>query len=83
MELTFTEKKYWWVETRSTIPCAFTNDGQMCMFFLKDVEEILNKKYPKEGKVWFFNQTLDREIAEVRDDKALCNPQVYWRHFKI
>ena len=84
MNLTYREYKYWYTETfilkDKKVTCAWANDGLLVMFDAQDIEPILNEHYPHNKKVWWFNDTHDREIAERRDDRIICNPQVYWRH---
>lgn len=81
----------WWVEPKSRVACIFTKDGLLCAFRRSDVEALMDRKYPfqiKHGrKIWYFNDTLDREIAEMdmmkgSDDQVVCNPQVYWQHYQ-
>ena len=82
MNLSFIEKKHgWWVEEKATIPCKLPKDGALAVFNLTDCEEVLNGNYPKGDGVWYFNDTKDREIAELRGNEVFCNPQVLWRHF--
>lgn len=83
---TYTERKQgWWVETRSTIPCILPKDGLLAVFLLKDVEQLMDSKYPvavfNGQKVWFFNSTRDREIAEQDGDRVYANPQVLTTHY--
>lgn len=81
------EKKGWWFEPRSSVPCALPADGLVCVFNLEDVKAVLDEHYPtkkyRDGKiVWYFNETRDREIAECDDGKRVtANPQVLWTHF--
>lgn len=81
----------WWMEPKSRVPCAFTEDGLLCAFRRSDIEALMDRKYPHEligsQKVWFFNETKDREIADMERTKdphgqILCNPQVYWTHYQ-
>lgn len=85
----------WWVEPKSRVPCIFTKDGLICAFRRSDVEALMDRKYPhtrrNNRKIWWFNETKDREIAELDlSDVALyqenahifCNPQVYWEHYQ-
>lgn len=81
MNLSRSELKNWWIEKQATVPCAVTNDGALVMFELADVEKVLNENYPHNGRVWWFNETKDREIAERRGSRVVANPQVLWRHF--
>ncbi len=75
----------WWLETRATVPCALPPDGALAFFRLEDVEIVLDEFYPRKevhGRtVWYFNETLDREIAEVNGDRVSANPQILWQHF--
>ena len=80
--LTYPEKKNgWWLETKATIECAVSKDGGVVKFRLVDVQETLNKHYPHDNKVWWFNDSQDREIAERHGVFVIANPQVLWRHF--
>lgn len=81
----FEKKKGWWVETRATVPCILPADGQVVAFKRADIEKLMNEKYPYAdtpcGRVWYFNKTRDREIAEIDGDRIVCNPQVLWEYF--
>lgn len=82
----FEKKKGWWIEERSTVPCALPADGQVVAFRRVDIEKLMDEKYPSHTyanseKVWYFNETRDREIAETQDDRIVCNPQVLWEHY--
>ena len=83
MTLSSYERKHFYIETMSYVPCAVTNDGAIVMFDLCDVEAALNHHYPRGKRVWYFNETRDREIAEIRGDRVYANPQVLWRHYLI
>jgi len=81
-------KRGWWVEERATVPCALPKDGLVVVFRREDVEEFMDKTYPHDTyrdnyqKVWYFNETRDREIAEVdAEGRICCNPQVLLQHF--
>lgn len=83
---TYRERKQgWWVETRSSIPCILPKDGLLAVFQLKDVQELLDTNYPytivNKQRVWFFNSTRDREIAEQDGDRVYANPQVLTTHY--
>lgn len=83
---TYREKKSgWWIEERSSVPCILPKDGLLAVFLLKDVEALMDNHYPSKGKGqekrWFFNETFDREIAEIMDDRVYANPQVLYYHF--
>lgn len=81
MKLDFTEKKHGFrLEQHNGVEYAVLPDGLIIIFDLQDIEAILNKHYPKGNKVWFFNESKDREIAEKRGNRVYCNPQVLWRH---
>jgi hypothetical protein len=47
-----------------------------------DIAETL-KAYPfvEKEKAWYFNNTLDRQIAELRGDRVYANPRLLWKHF--
>ena len=79
--LSFIDKKYWLIETKATVPCAVTKDGLVVMFNLQDVKFFLDNTYPHEGKLWFFNESRDREIAEQMGSRVYANPQILWRHY--
>lgn len=81
----------WWVEPKSRVPTIFTKDGLLCAFRRVDVEALMNRHYPfiRRGsqKIWYFNKSKDREIAETSHDddlnpQVICNPQVYWEHYQ-
>ncbi len=83
MKLSFTEKKYYTLESHNNVEYAVIHDGQVIMFDAADIVPTLNKHYPQgwnSKKVWYFNETKDREIAELRDSRVYANPQVLWRH---
>lgn len=77
--------KGYWVEERSTIPCILPKDGLLAIFQRKDIEAFLDKTYPgieRYGeRVWFFNSSRDREIAETQWKRVYANPQVLLQHF--
>lgn len=82
----FEVKHGWWIETRCPIPNALPKDGLLVVFRRADIEPLMDQHYPhgKVGgkKIWWFNSTKDREIAELDyDDRVYCNPQVLWTHF--
>lgn len=82
----FERKKGWWIEERATIPCILPKDGLLAVFRRSDIEEFMDKTYPHKKrsdseKVWYFNETRDREIAEIDGDRIACNPQVLLEHF--
>lgn len=84
MILDYVERKTgWWIEVQSTVPCGVSKDGLIVKFYLKDVKEVMDKQYPfsSKWKVWYFNSTKDREIAEIVDEFVYANPQVLWTHF--
>lgn len=78
-------KKGWWIEERATVPCILPADGLLAVFRLVDVELLLDSNYPwvkeRYRKVWFFNGSKDREIAESSNDRVYANPQILWRHY--
>lgn len=76
----------WWIEERASVLCALPKDGLIVVFKREDVEAILDAAYPHIGqgdrKVWFFNNSKDREIAEIDSEGRIsANPQVLWEHF--
>jgi hypothetical protein len=82
MKITWQEKKHgWWIETKATVPCKVSQDGQVVVFDLADVQASLDAEYPHDDKVWWFNEIKDREVAERRGKEVFANPQVLWRHF--
>jgi hypothetical protein len=73
-------RKGWWLEQRYSVVCALPPDGLIVVFRRKDVEAIFDEIYPHRGsgfnKVWYFNASRDREIAEIDADGRVCaNPQ--------
>lgn len=89
---TSTQKRAgWWIEPKSRVPTIFTKDGLLCAFRRSDVEALMDRKYPytfrNRQKIWYFNSTRDREIAEMDrssdpHEHVICNPQVYWEHYQ-
>lgn len=82
----FEVKKGWWIEERSSVPCILPADGLLAVFRTRDVEPLMDQKYPHQKypgrKVWWFNETKDREIAEdLGDGRIYANPQVLMEHF--
>lgn len=82
----FEKRRGWWVEERATVPCAVPADGGVVAFQREDIEKFMDETYPHAGtgirKVWYFNETRDREIADCdANDRVICNPQVLWRHY--
>ena len=80
------KRRGWWIEERSTIPCAVAKDGLIVAFRREDAEAIMDKYYPYVGqgfgKYWYFNKSRDREIAEVdAEDRIIANPRILWDHF--
>lgn len=83
---TTTEKRRgFWIEERSKVPCILPKDGLLAIFKLGDVEKLMDEKYPHKGKgenkKWYFNDTFDREIAEIMEGRVYANPQVLWEHY--
>lgn len=82
-------KRGWWIETRSSVPCILPADGLLAVFRTSDVETLMDEKYPHKRysdsrKVWWFNGTKDREIAEdIGDGRIYANPQVLLEHYLI
>jgi len=78
-------KNGWWFEERATVQCALPADGLVVVFNRVDVEATLDLHYPharRNGeKVWWFNTTKDREIAESDGDIITANPRILWDHF--
>lgn len=54
-----------------------TEDGLLYEFDEEDVDFL--DKYPREGNVWYFNETRDRECAERLWDKIHINPSIVAR----
>lgn len=83
----FEVKKGWWIEERSSVPCILPADGLLAVFRTGDVETLMDSKYPHQRysanhKVWWFNETKDREIAEdLGDGRIYANPQVLTEHY--
>ncbi len=82
----YEKKKGWWIEERATVPCALPADGLIVVFRREDVEVLMDATYPharrRGGKVWWFNESRDREIAEIDcENRISANPQVLWSHF--
>lgn len=70
----------WWIERRASVLCALPRDGLVVVYNREDVEAIFDSNYPHEGegnkKVWYFNETKDREIAEIDvEGRISANPQ--------
>ena len=78
-------RRGWWIETRATVPCILPQDGTLTVFRLTDVESTLDANYPHHiepnRKVWYFNSSRDREIAESDGPRVYANPRVLWTHF--
>lgn len=83
----YERKKGWWIEERATVHCVLPKDGLLAVFRREDIEELMDREYPhvtrpNNEKVWYFNETRDREIAEIDpDNRIACNPQVLLEHF--
>lgn len=81
----FKKRKGWWMEEKSTVPAMLPPDGLIVWFRRSDVETLMDSKYPhkieKSRKVWYFNDTYDREIAETDDEFVVANPCVLWDHY--
>lgn len=81
------ERKHgWWIEERATVPCALPEDGLIVVFRREDVEAIIDAWYPHtragDDKIWYFNETRDREIAEIdTEGRISANPHVLLAHF--
>lgn len=74
------QKKGWWIDSTKPISCAVMPDGLLVVYDRTEIEAYLDSKYPHEGepKVWFFNKSRDREIAEVDGNRVYANPRVHW-----
>jgi hypothetical protein len=83
----FERRRGWWIEERCPISNCLPKDGLLVFFRRVDIEPLLDAKYPFckgdfNQKVWYFNETRDREIAEVdADGRVSCNPQILWELF--
>lgn len=80
-------KRGYRMEPRSRIPTAIFPDGLLIAFLRADGEAFMDAHYPSRGagdaKVWFFNNTYDREIAEIDGDRIIANPRVLWDHLMV
>src|SRR4051812_36904599 len=57
-------------------------DGLAYKFMLEDIETMLDQ-YPEGDGVWYFNDTKDREIAELHGSgEVSVNPQFVTKNFK-
>lgn len=82
----YEKRKGWWIEERCMFPNALPKDGLIIVFRREDIEVLMDADYPHKTfngqKVWYFNETRDREIAELDENNRICcNPQVLYRHF--
>lgn len=50
-------------------------DGLLYRINLEQAENIL-AQYPRKGDVWFFNNTFDRECAELEGNNVIVNPSI-------
>jgi len=50
-------------------------DGLLYRISLAQAEVML-AAYPRKGDVWFFNNTFDRECAELDDNSVIVNPSI-------
>jgi hypothetical protein len=84
-KLSHVDKRYWNICYADNIECAICHDGLLFKFDLADIAHILNK-YPTnfDHTVWYFNDTKDREIAELCaiDLTVTVNPQFMYQNFK-
>ena len=81
MRLSHGEKKYWITCRVGIIDAAVSKDGLMFMFDQKDIQDALGK-YPRGNKVWYFNESRDREIAELGyDSRVTVNPQFVYQNY--
>jgi len=88
MNLSHLDRKYYQpalVETHDgrILDCAICNDGQLYLFMLSDIAEIL-ASYPRDREGWFFNTTRDRYIAEPYSGdpaKVAVNPSFVTHNF--
>lgn len=78
MNLTRTEKKYWKkVQFADELIGAIAHDGLLYLFDFQDIVQDLDKNYPRGKGVWYFNESKDRECAELRGDgRVTVNPSV-------
>lgn len=84
LKLDFVERKYWEnVNVTSGVPAALCKDGQLYMIENNyENEQVLTKKFPTKkykgrSRVWYFNESLDRECAEVNGDRITINPSAF------
>lgn len=71
------ERKYWkLVQFENELIGAIANDGLLYMFAEEDISEVLNAVHPHNKRVWWFNESHDRECAERRGARVLVNPTV-------
>jgi hypothetical protein len=80
-------RRGWWIEENATVSCALPDSGLIVVFKREDVEHVLDANYPTGTgdfgqKVWYFNASRDREIAEIdTENRVSANPQILWQHF--
>jgi len=74
-----------WMEPRSIVPCMVTKDGQLVIFELVYVKELMDHYYPysRTERAWYFNETRDRQIAEIDWGRVYANPQVLYTHYLL
>ena len=55
-------------------------DGLLVRVEKEKVQHILDK-YPSTDEGWFFNETLDRFIADLDgQDRVVANPRLFWNN---
>lgn len=85
--LTKTEQKSWKLCYADNIECAICHDGLLFMFAIADVAHIL-VNYPAGEDCFYFNESRDREIAEMTSiangklHVVTVNPQFVYQNFK-
>lgn len=73
--------KGWRLEKCDGIIYGIGPDGLTIHFTPDDIVGLLDKNYPHDDRVWWFNETRDREIAEKFNSEIVCNPQVLYQNF--
>jgi len=55
-------------------------DGLLIKAKFETVKDLLNEYPTNNNEVWYFNESKDREIAELEDDEYItANPKLVWR----
>jgi len=77
-------KKYWiyalFHKDSNIIEGECTKDGMLVRIDIKNAEPFLRERPKKDNSYWF-NDTFDRQIAEVdnwNESKIVGNPQLVW-----